>query len=92
MTKKLVIEKAGDTPGRPPVEDVFISIHRSGIFDEDIRTRSIFMSDAEDLFEALRASLPQGTLDYLLAFMLQARAATTTRSLGDVHPKETKTT
>jgi len=84
MTKKLVIEKAGNTPGRPPVEDVFISIHNSGAFEETpISSAYICQSDAEDLCEALRSSLPQGTFDRLLALMLQTCAGTFIRAIGD---------
>jgi hypothetical protein len=84
MTKKVVVEKAGNTPGRPPVEDVLISIHSSGIFEEtDFPTRAVFQSDAEDLCEALCNSLPQGTFDRLLALMLQTCAGTFIRAIGD---------
>jgi hypothetical protein len=83
MVKKLIIEKAGNIPGREPVKDVFISIHSTGAFDGDFPTGAVFKSDAEDLHDALRASLPQGTFDHLLALMLQSRAATLITSCAD---------
>lgn len=91
MVKKLGIEKAGNTPGRAPVEDVFISIHNTGVFDEDKNGRlsaSIQQGDAQDLHEALRTSLPQGTFDRLLALMLQSRAATLITSCADFDKME----
>jgi len=73
--KKFAIEKAGDTPGRPPVEDVFISIHSTGVFEEtNISSASICANDAEDLHDVLRASLPQATFNRLAGLMLKTCA------------------
>jgi len=76
--KRIAIEKASDTPGRPEVEDVFIAIDRTGIFEDmekaQVPTRGICQSDAEDLHEALRDSLPQATFNRLAGLMLKTVA------------------
>lgn len=80
MTKKLCIEKAEPTPGRPPIGDVFISIHSSGIFQETpITSASVCQADAEDLHEALHDSLPQATFNRLTALMLRTCAGSMIR-------------
>jgi len=73
--KEILIEKAADTPGRPEVENVTISIQRTGVFEDMqkacVPTVGICVSDAADLHDALRASLPQSTFNRLAGLMLR---------------------
>ena len=74
-TGKVSICKA--SPTRDPIDSVMIDIvdeipHDLGTLE---RHRALYEHDARELFDALKGSLPGGTMDALLRLLLEHRAS-----------------
>ncbi len=89
MIVKLVIEKAEPTTPDKPVEDVMISIHRTGELDDCTpgQARAVYQTDARDLCDVLHSALPGGTFAELLSCMLEKRTCHFKVSFGDLEKK-----
>ena len=72
--------KASPIVSEEPIENMTIEIHQSIDLSLDKSTSlekafSVYETDAENLAEALLSSLPQGTMDRLIAQLMGNRAA-----------------